>query len=103
VLPIGLLNEIDCPPHVRIFAVLVRHVAMRSTPQLELGRKMWKEAAIPHRETRRRAVNHLEECGAIRVERRLGKTSIVSLNVDRRGRPRLWRDLPELKAVPEAG
>ena len=99
-LPLDLLVDLEYRPHTRLFAVLVRHSAMRSRSRFKIRRKMWEEAKIGDRNMRRRAVDRLEQLGAIRVKRSPGQSPTVTLNVDRRGIPRLWEVSCNLKAVP---
>ncbi len=89
-------------PHDRLAMVLARHAAMRRRDYIRVTQAIAKEAGIPDRPNRRRAIDALEELGVIRTIREPGKCIVVRLKIDRHGHLTTW-DTRDLKVVKTEG
>ncbi len=98
-IPLALLYDLGAPPHLRLAAVLIRHSRMRQRAQFKLISEMWQEANISCRGNRARALARLESLDIIRVQRLPGRSPTVSLNIDRYGYARPWKQSPDLKVI----
>ena len=101
IVPLSYLSAIPCPA-TRLLIVLGHHARVRKVRRLKVRKKHWEAAGIlsgANRNDRSRALDKLEQHGALRVRRLPGQSPIVEFRFDKGWMLRSW---PTLASSPLA-